>query len=76
MSRRNSREGKAKRRAERAERRKLLDDPARLVSVTLSADGSTDVRSLDELARMAERGERLPCGCDARQHLDEMRDAH
>ena len=61
MSKRNSREGKARRRAERAAR----VNPAH-------AQDLTDVQSLDELAVLARAGETLPCGCDAHQTLHEL----
>lgn len=54
MSRRNSREGKARRRAERA-----VSQP------------SAEVHDFDEMVALAERGERMPCGCDAHQLLHE-----
>jgi len=37
-------------------------------------DSLTDVHSYDELVGLAERGETLPCGCDAHQLLHEMLD--
>lgn len=58
MSRRNSREAKALRRADRAAHRDQVDNRL-LVQVHLG----------DELMLQAERGETLPCGCDARDLL-------
>lgn len=59
MSRRNSREGKARRRAQRAANRQHAAD-------------LTDVRSLDEVITLAHAGEKLPCGCDAHEMLHEV----
>lgn len=57
MSRRNSREAKARRRAERASRQAA----------------HAEMHSLAEVAAAAERGEVLPCGCDAAGLLAEVR---
>jgi hypothetical protein len=58
MSKRNSREAKARRRAERAEHRDQMN-----------ARELADVRSWADVADMAQRGETLPCGCDAHELL-------
>jgi hypothetical protein len=58
MSKRNTREAKARRRAER-EARANRSHGSDLV----------DVRSWAEVADMAQRGETLPCGCDAHELL-------
>jgi hypothetical protein len=63
MSRRNSREGKARRRAERAAQR----DQQHIADLA-------DVHSYDELVRLAEAGETLPCGCDAHALLHDLLD--
>lgn len=59
MSKRNNRNEKARRRQERTARDASRPDPAELVQV----------QSYDELVGQAERGEMLPCGCDAHQLL-------
>jgi hypothetical protein len=59
MSKRNSREAKARRRSERAGRRTGADSEQQLV----------DVRPWPEIVDMAQRGETLPCGCDAHELL-------
>jgi hypothetical protein len=56
MSKRNSREAKARRRAERAQR-----DAAR--------GDLVEVHAIEDVAALADRGEPMPCGCDAAEYL-------
>jgi len=62
MSARNTRAAKAARRKDRARKDRQQADHGDL----------TAVHSLPELVDLAERGETLPCGCDAHQLLHEM----
>lgn len=66
MSARNTRVAKAARRQQRAVR------SASVASREPTADGLVQVQLYDELAGQAERGETLPCGCDAHQLLHDM----
>jgi hypothetical protein len=59
VSKRNTRTAKASRRKERA----------RSAELPYWDDSLADVHSMPELVGMAERGETLPCGCDAHQLL-------
>jgi hypothetical protein len=59
MSKRNSREAKARRRAERAGR-----DASRADLV--------EVNSREQLAALAGRGEPMPCGCNPVEHMAAM----
>lgn len=63
MSKRNTHDAKAARRAarEKIHARAAADITAGLPSV--------DIHDGDELADLAARGERLPCGCDAHELL-------
>lgn len=63
MSARNKRSAKAARRQERAARRTAV------ASSGPTGDDLVRVQSYDELVGQAERGERLPCGCDAHELL-------
>jgi hypothetical protein len=63
MSKRNSREAKARRRAERAARKEV---------VPVDGHGLVDVKTMPELVAMAERRETMACGCDAHGLLHEM----
>lgn len=65
MSARNTRAAKAARRKDRA-RREANSHNVR------DADSLVDVHSYDELVSLAERGDRLPCGCDAHELLHKM----
>jgi hypothetical protein len=65
MSKRNTREAKARRRAERAARKV---HPSRELATVQPVDG----QYMAELARQAEAGETLPCGCDAHQMLHDV----
>jgi hypothetical protein len=64
VSKRNSKAGKARRRAERARQVEDHQDLGDLV----------EVQSLAEVEALARRGECLPCGCDAHELLHEMLD--
>jgi hypothetical protein len=64
MSKRNSREAKARRRAERAARKGQ--------ATPVDGDDLVDVKTMPELIAMAERGETMQCGCDAHALLHEM----
>lgn len=58
MSKRNSHEAKAARRAAR----EIHDQAAADIAAGRPA---VDIHGMDELTELADRGERLPCGCNA-----------
>jgi hypothetical protein len=61
MSKRNSRAAKARRRQDRVQANRSHGND--------SDDGLVQVQAYDELVGQAERGETLPCGCDAHELL-------
>jgi hypothetical protein len=61
MSRRNTREAKARRRADREARADQPDTP-----------GLVQVQPWDELVGQAQRGETLTCGCDAHDVVHDL----
>ena len=64
MSKRNSRQAKASRRKARASH-----DEANRSHGNDSGDDLVRVQTYDEFVGQAERGETLPCGCDAHELL-------
>lgn len=66
MSKRNTRAGKARRRRQReVSELSVRKSPLRGVNLT----PESDITSIGELVELAERGETLPCGCDAHAML-------